>query len=347
LAIDCVIIGGGIIGMTTARELSKAGLKVQILEKGQVGQEASWAGGGILSSLHPWDSPQEIWSMVKDSQREYPEICEELKEETRIDPQWVQSGLINFDQTTRDKLNEWASKTGLEYYKLDAHQTAEIEPAIGYTFESAIWLPTVAQVRNPRLLKALKKSLLQNGVRIREGTEVLAINQVKGKVESVEAMEGRIPCKFVVVAAGAWSGRFFEDRSTIKPVRGQMLLIGSPEGFLNRIVLKDGVYLIPRKSGQILIGSTVEYVGFNKEVTQEAAEKLHSAALRMLPSLCEYDIVQQWAGLRPAAAENKPVIHEDAYTKGLFFNTGHFRNGVVLAPASAKALVKLLMPNKE
>ncbi len=343
LAIDCIIIGGGIIGMMTARELSKAGLKVQILEKGQIGQEASWAGGGILSPLYPWDTPQEIWPMIVESQREYPEICRDLEEETGIDPQWLQSGLINFDQIDGDKLKDWAEKTGLEYSKLDTKQIAEIEPAFNQVHESSIWLPTVAQVRNPRILKALKRSLLDSGVKIQEGIEVSAINQVKGKVESVEATEGRIPCKFVVVAAGAWSGLFFEDRSTIEPVRGQMLLIDSPEGFLNRIVLKDGIYLIPRKSGQILIGSTVEYVGFDKGITQEAAEKLKTAAVKMLPPIREYNIVQHWAGLRPATSGGIPVIQEDQRIQGLFFNTGHFRNGVVLAPASSRKIFSLIL----
>ena len=347
MTIDCIVIGGGIIGMMTARELAKVGLKVQILEKGQVGQESSWAGGGVLSPLYPWDAPEEIWPMISYSQKIYPSLCDELEDETGVDPQWIQSGLLNFDQIDRKKINHWAKKTKSNYKYLGAKQITEIEPSINPGFGTAIWLPEVAQVRNPRLLKALKKALLIKKVSIREGIEVISINQTKGKVESVETSEGRIGCKNVVVAAGAWSGSFLKYTS-IEPVRGQMLRIEVPDGFLNSMMLKDDTYIIPRRGGQILIGSTLEYVGFDKSVTREIANKLYAEASNIVPSLADYPIVQQWSGLRPGTARGIPVIEESNEIEGLFINSGHFRNGVVLGPASSEMIVeKILNRNQE
>ncbi len=343
MTIDCVIIGGGIIGMMTARKLSEAGLKVRILEKGQVGKESSWAGGGILSPLYPWNAPEEIWPMMTRGQKIYPELCENLMLETGIDPQMVLSGLLNFDLINDEKLNYWAEKTGSVCNRVDAKQIKEIEPALPLIFESAIWLPEVAQVRNPCLLEALRKSLLLNNVQISEGIEVISINQIKGKIESVETSQGRISCKLALIAAGAWSGRFLNDKSAVEPVRGQMLRVEIPAGFLQRILLKDDTYLIPRQDGQLLIGSSLEYVGFDKTVTQDVAKKLHAAAIKLLPSLKNFSVSQQWAGLRPGTKQGIPLIEESKETKGLFVNSGHFRNGVGLALASGEIVVDLML----
>ena len=352
MTIDCVIIGGGVIGMMTAWELEKAGLKVQLIDKGQVGQESSWAGGGILSPLYPWDAAEEIWPLITHSQKTYPGLCEALKDQTGINPQLIQSGLLNLEQIESTKLNRWVEKTGAIYNKLDAKQVAEIEPmlnhlALDQTFESAIWLPEVAQVRNPRLLKALKKSLLLHKVQITEGVEVTSINQSKGRVESVETSAGQISCQFVVVAAGAWSGKFLKDKSTIEPVRGQMLRVEVPAGSLARILLKDDTYLIPRQCGHILIGSTLEYVGFDKSVTKDVAEKLYAKAIKLLPSLSAFPVSQQWAGLRPGTDQGIPVIEESKEIEGLFINSGHFRNGVALAPASSEIIVNKILNQED
>ncbi len=342
MTIDCVIIGGGIIGMMTARKLSKEGLKVQILEKGELGQESSWAGGGILSPLYPWDAPEEIWPLITNSQKEYPGLCVDLLDETGVDPELIRSGLLNLEQIDNEKLDRWAEKTGSSYSKLDSVQIAEIEPALDGKFESAIWLPEISQIRNPRLLKALKKSLVQSNVQISEGVEVTSINQIKGKVESVETSKDKINCKFVVVAAGAWTGKFLKDKSAIKPVRGQMLRMEVPVGFLERILLKNDIYLIPRQVGQLLIGSSLEYVGFDKSVTKEMADKLYTAAIKILPSLSNFSVSQQWAGLRPGTDQGIPVIEESKEVEGLFINSGHFRNGVALAPASSDIIADLI-----
>ncbi len=343
MTVDCIIIGSGIIGMMTARELSKAGLNVQILEKGQSGRESSWAGGGLLSPIYPWDTPEQIWPMLSQSQKAYPILCEQLMDETGIEPQWIQSGLLNFDPVDNKKLSYWAEKTDSDYSILNRKQISEIEPVLEQIFNLAIWLPDVAQVRNPRLLKALKKSLLLNGVQIKEGIEVSSINKTNGRIDSVTSSEGRIDCKFVVVAAGAWSGRFLKQKTIIEPVRGQVLRIEVPAGFLTRILLKDGTYLIPRNDGQLLIGSTLEYVGFDKGVTEDVAKKLYTEAISILPSLRGYSIAEQWSGLRPGTASGIPIIEESSETKGLFINSGHFRNGVALAPASSEIIVDMML----
>ncbi len=342
MKINCIIVGGGIIGLMTARELALEGLEVKILEKGKVGRESSWAGGGILSPLYPWKAPETIWPMIMESQKIYPQLCTELKEETKIDPQWIQSGLLILEQVDLAHLDYWANKTGSPYQRLDAKQIFELEPKLNQEIGSAIWLPEVAQVRNPRLIEALRKSLLQQGVDICEKVEVARITQIKEKVTGVETTQGRIAADIVVVAAGAWSSQFLPDTSLIKPIRGQMLLMDIFPELLKRIILREDVYLIPRKDGKLLIGSSVEDVGFDKRVTREVAEGLYRQASRLVPSLSNYAIVKQWAGLRPGSVQGIPIIKESEEVSGLFVNAGHFRNGVALAIASAKRIRNLI-----
>ncbi|MFK8067234.1 MAG: glycine oxidase ThiO [Gammaproteobacteria bacterium] len=348
MTIDCVVVGGGVIGMMTARELSITGLKVQIIEKGQVGREASWAGGGILSPISPWDAAEEIWPMVIASQRVYPELCAELIEETGIDPQWIRSGMLNFDHIDAEKLVRWQDKTGSGIDYLDRKQICEIEPLVNERFQSALWLSDIAQIRTPRLLKALKKSLLFHGVVISEGVAVTEISKAKANINAVETTQGRINCGAVVITAGAWSGKFLKKKSLIKPIRGQMLRVEVPEGLLKSILLKDDIYLIPRQSEmmkdlsekkqQILIGSTLEDVGFDQTTTTEAAKSLYAVGIKVLPSLNKFPISQQWSGLRPGSEKGIPVIDAIENIEGLFLNSGHHRNGVTLAPAAAKIM---------
>ncbi len=344
---DCVVIGGGIIGVMTARILAKAGLKVQVLEKQQVGRESSWAGGGLLSPIYPWDAPEVLWPLISRGNEVYPQLCEDLLNETGIDPEYVQSGLLNFDSIETDKLYYWAKETDTSYQRVDQKQLTEIEAAVNPLYEFATWVPEIAQVRNPRLLKALKNSLLNNKkVQIKEGIEVQAVNQVKERVSSVKTSEGKISCQYVVVAAGAWSGTFLKDETRIQPVRGQMLRIEAPKGLLQRVLMCDSTYLIPRQDGQILIGSSLEYVGFDKSTTEEVAKKLYTNAIKILPELQNFPIAQQWAGLRPGSENGIPLIEESDEVKGLFINSGHFRNGVGLAPASCEMLVDKMLSSE-
>ncbi len=338
---DCLIIGGGIIGMLTARELRRAGAEVVLLERGETGREASWAGGGILSPLHPWRAPEAVTSLAAWSQQHYAALVDDLREETGVDAEWTPSGLLILEDAEKSAVLAWAVDRKLDMQWLNAEEMRQCEPALTQSAGAALWMPGIAQVRNPRLLQALKQSLVGQGVKLEEHTEVHGLLVELGKVVGVQTSRGAYVANQVVVAGGAWSGKLLESlgwNPQVTPVRGQMLLYRAPPGLLSRILVQGELYIIPRRDGRVLVGSTVEHVGFDKSTTLAAKEKLHELACRLIPALAECEIEQQWSGLRPGSAHAAPLIGAHPHVKNLYINTGHFRNGIALAPASARLL---------
>lgn len=340
-----VIVGAGIMGLLTAYFLQQQGREVLILERNDVGQEASWAGGGILSPLLPWRYPQAVTDLVRWSQTYYPQLCQELSQSSGIDPEWTRSGLLTIETLT-GQISEWSKQTQTEVQSVTGNTLHELEPQLSSQFTSGIWMPQVAQVRNPRLVKSLKRVLLTSGVEILDHTAVTKFLVKQGQITGVSTNHGDIHGAKVIVASGAWSAKLIAEFGLtidVEPVRGQMILLEAEPQLLQHIILANDHYLIPRKDGKILVGSTLEYVGFDKQTTQSARDMLYKVAETIAPCLTQYSIIGHWAGLRPGSKSSIPTICEHPQIKGLFINAGHFRNGVVMAPASAKLLVNLLL----
>lgn len=339
---DIVIVGGGLIGMLTARELRLSGLKVTLLERGRTGQEASWAGGGILSPLYPWRFPDEIIALAAWSQSRYAELCQRLQQESGIDSEWTLSGLLMLDEKEEAEARHWAKRWEAALEVLDKPGLRQCEQALSEEAGAAgLWLPEVAQVRNPRLVRALRQSLDNLGVEIREGVKATGLLIRNHAIRGVVTRNGSLAADKVVVAGGAWSGQILTEigiRLAVEPVRGQMILFRGPPGLLSRIIVWQEHYLIPRRDGNILAGSTLEYAGFDKSSTAEALEELRGVAHALVPALRPLPVKDQWAGLRPGSPRGIPYIGEHPSLKGLYINTGHFRNGIVTGPASARLL---------
>jgi glycine oxidase len=342
----CIVVGGGLVGMLTARYLHEEGLRVLLLERGQLGRESSWAGGGILSPLYPWRYPAAVTHLAKLSQRLYPQLAAELEEETGIDPQWIQNGLLILDQDERKVARIWCGENGIIVERLDEAALQRCEPALSRDFIEGLWMPTVAQIRNPRLLKALRVSLEQRRIPYRLHTMATKLAIRDGHIEGVQVQGETIESECVLLAGGAWSPHLIPETVRaidVKPVRGQMILFQARPETLQRIVLYKDHYLIPRLDGRILAGSTLEYVGYEHGTTEEAHVLLRRSAVQIMPSISNFPIEYHWSGLHPSSPSGIPYIGKHPETKGLFLNCGHFRNGVVLGLASARLAADLIL----
>ncbi|MCW9024108.1 MAG: glycine oxidase ThiO [Gammaproteobacteria bacterium] len=343
---DCLVIGGGLIGMLTARELCAARLSVTIVEQGQCGQESSWAGGGILSPLYPWRYDEAVTALANWGQAVYPNLISSIYKETGLDPELEQNGLMILHADNNQAAVDWGLRFGRNVSEITPVQIQELAPELGEVPDSAIWMPDVGHVRNPRFIKAIKESLLKQGVNILENTSVKKLSIKKGQIDGVMLEGETLTANTVIVAGGAWSSNLLAETGVtlpVRPVRGQMLLYRAKPGVVSRILLSRDRYLIPRRDGRVLIGSTLEETGFDKSTTEQAREELQQEAQRLVPALANYEVEHHWAGLRPGSPTGIPYIGEHPLVKNLYVNSGHFRNGVVLGLASAHLLTDIML----
>lgn len=340
---DISIIGGGLLGMMTALFLKETGQEITIFDKSRFATESSWAGGGILTPLYPWRYAKSVNELAFRSQLLYPAIISKIKQLTGYDPEYINTGMLISAKDIDITAINW-----MENNRVDYHQIVKSSAATFAEYEDYYLLPAICQVRNPALAKSLSLALQELSVKSHENTEVKKITPVSDEHFLLSTESGYYRSRKVVICAGAWSGKLSAELGVslpIKPIRGQMLLFKGPPKLIPSIILNDGKYIIPRKDGHVLVGSTMEDVGFDKSTTQSAYGELKAFVREVCPELAKTDIVKHWSGLRPASPDGIPFISQHPKHAGLFVNSGHFRNGVVLAPASAELLRDLLMSN--
>lgn len=344
---DCIIVGGGIIGLMSALELRRNDMNVLVIERGQAGRESSWAGGGILSPMYPWNYPEPITVLGQWSQQLYPQLAAELQIETGIDPQLINSGMLILSHHDVRTAIQWAEDFE---YRIETVNTDDIQDQLpsapNIDCAPTLSLPDTHQIRNPRLLAALKKRLDQLGVSIITDSPIRKLLIDDNKISGVDTDRDRYASEMVLIAGGAWSGRILAQvgfQLNIKPIRGQMLLLKGEPGYLKPIVVHKNHYMIPRQDGRILVGSTLENVGFDTRITGDAKRILRNFAIRLFPELANVELEDHWSGLRPGSPHGIPTISSLENIRGLYANTGHFRNGIFLAPGSARLLADIIL----
>jgi len=338
-----LIAGGGVSGLSVALALLRCDHRVTVLERGQAGGESSWAGGGILSPLLPWDYSAPVAALALRSMAAYAEWVAAIEAAAERDTEFWRCGMLALAVAAPEQALIWCAEHGMAAQR--GLSTRLFTPSPG---NDSVWLPEVAQVRNPRLVSAMRVAVERLGGVIRENDPAIEVLTANRQVTAVRTAAAVLPADRLVLATGAWSGLGLPGLAAmpqIRPIRGQMVLFKLEPGALNTILYRNGLYLIPRRDGHILAGSTLEDAGFDKSTDVATRQRLHLDAAGLLPALADVQPVQHWAGLRPGSPDNVPVIDRHPDFDNVFVNTGHYRYGVTMAPASAELLVDLMEGN--
>lgn len=320
---DVIIAGAGIIGVSLALELRDRGARVLVLDEHEPGQGASSAAAGMLAATDP-ETPEALREVALESARLFPEFAKRIEAESGISVDFRRHGTIVLGNGAFPNSHRRLSRN--ELTKLEPHLDPETHEAF-FVAEDAV---------DPALLmQAMLRAAEANEIEIRPGTKVLSMHAAAGGVE-VRTNRGTMNCSQAVNCCGAWSG------APVRPRKGQMLYLRAERaGILEHVVRSPEMYLVPRSSGKILVGATVEDVGFNTDVDPAVIERLHSSAAKFVRQLASAAITESWAGLRPGTPDDLPIMGE-AESKGIFAATGHFRNGILLAPATARVMARLM-----
>ncbi len=347
---DVVVIGGGVIGLSIAYELSLHNLSVSVLEQGQFGQEASWAGAGMLPPGNSaWAATPEA-RLRSASYDRWPAWVQQLQDATGMITGYVRCGGVAVAfRGQEEEFSHDVARWSAEQLALEMLAPTELRkrfPVIGDDVVRACSLPDTAQVRNPWLIKALQAACGQRGVKLFAGHPVLAMDHNGRRVHSVRTPDGQFAAGQFVIAGGAWSGelaRHADVDIAIEPVRGQIVLLEARPLPFTHIIENGTRYIVPRSDGRILIGSTEERSGFDKRTTAAGVSSLLMLAQQLAPCLGNARVERTWAGLRPHRPGGLPYIGRGGNYDNLFIAAGHFRAGLQLSPITAQLMRELIL----
>jgi glycine oxidase len=351
---NVAIIGGGVIGLAVARALALRGVRdVLLIERTSLGAESSSAAAGMLAPQAEANRPHEFFYLTCQSRDMYPTFAAALLEETGIDIQLDTTGTLYlaFTEHDEDELEQryvWQEKAGLPIEKLGGDAARKLEPSICEDVRAALRFPLDTQVENRRLISALAVANERLGVRMETRTDVMSLRVERGRVAGMETSRGFVATDRVVIAAGAWSSllgaaEIALPNLRIKPVRGQMLCFEANPQICGHVIYSPRGYIVPRRDGRLLAGSTTEHAGFEKRVTAAGVHQILSAALEISTQIASLPMTDSWAGLRPRAADPLPVLGPCAEIEGLFYATGHYRNGILLAPVTGELVARAIV----
>lgn len=337
---DVLVIGAGVNGLATALELARRGLAVTVLDKGEPARESTWAGSGIISPLPPWKYSDDVNRVALRGMQLFEAWTAELTRLSGVDTEYHRCGMAVMESQVEQGL-DWCRQHDLPAAVADC---ASLCPALAPA--RCVWLPNIGTARNPRLARALYGACLASGVEMLPHTPAQSLLAEDTRVTGVVTPAGVLQAERYVLAAGAWSSQLLGSQSEglqVWPQRGQILLFRAAPGLLPFITLtEDWFYLVPRRDGLILAGTTRESVGFDKTVTESARIGIHQRAGDVLPALRLLQPELHWAGLRPASPDYLPTVGRHPLLGNLYANTGHRSYGVTEAPATAEHLAALM-----
>jgi len=332
VAARAVIIGGGVVGCVTAIKLKESGYDVTVVDKSFVGEESSAAGAGIIFPLMPWNYESKVYQLCSGALGFYKNLSEKLINGGYGDPEFIESGMICIEPPDKKEIVQWAKKNNFKINKCFFNSRPSFEFA------------NVAQLNPKKLMISLRHYIEGLGIKLIENCNLKKIqkksNYLNGwPTDNNDLIEGDI----FIITAGAWSSHIINnDKDEIYPVRGQLIKFKKPSIILDKILYSKNFYLLQRKCGSIVAGSTIENVGFDNTTTFQAAKELKEKTINLIPELKEFEPYEQWAGLRPGVKNNIPLIKRDSIHKNIYINSGHYRYGITMAPKSADEILKLI-----
>lgn len=365
-AFDVIIVGGGIIGASIAFELARKGVSVLLLDRQQPGLEASWAAAGMLSPAPEASEAALLVPFARESRKLYPEFISSIEETSGLSVESRQCSALEIflapeGEAERDQRVAEIRSHGISAEPIPLSEALRKEPLLNPAARAAVLIPDEMYVEPRTLTQVTLAATKKSGAEIRVGSEVISIVTDQSRCEGVlvaasatmkagtiSARAGeKIHAGKIVIAAGSFSGSigWVERYAPTHPVRGQMVALRTAAGGLRCVLRSDHGYVVPRENGLCVAGSTLENAGFVKQVTPGGLGKILEAAIELIPELEKAAITETWSGLRPGTPDHLPIVGPTD-VEGLFIATGHYRNGILLAPATAKSMSELICEGK-
>lgn len=347
---DVVVVGGGVIGCAIARLLASSSLAVTVVERGDRPAEASWAAAGMLSPLAESDHPGPFLDLLLAAATRFPALAASLLDETGVDIGYRSEGTVllaldDADERVLEARWRWQSDAGLPIERLTAAETRALEPEVADAVRWSLRFPLDHQVDSREMSRALWRSAEAAGARFVTRREVESIERAGDRAVGVRLRDGEIiGAGAVVVAAGSWAGSLsgLPRPLPVHPVHGQLIALDGRGLDVGHVIDTPRIYLVPRLGGRIIAGATVERTGFAKAVTEAGVAALHGAAAEAVPALAGREVIESWSGLRPGTPDDFPIVGPDPGVANLFYATGHFRNGILLAPITGEAVAAMV-----
>lgn len=350
---DVLIMGGGVIGLTTALSLADKGISVSLLDRQSTGQEASWAGAGMLPPGNLQNATTPEARLRSFSHSLWADLSQRLLEQTGIDNGYRVCGAVNVFRKDESNLFQahcqaWADE-GIRFDPAINEEVDHYVPDLNPTFDSTVYLPDFAQVRNPRHLQALRMACLQKGVEIIEHVSDVNLVAAEDRIVKARFPDRVLSFESLCITAGSWSTLILKSLGfeiPVRPIRGQIVQLQMPQLPFDCVIEHGRKYLVPRQDGLILVGSTQEDVGFEKRNTVDGVAQLLEFATSLVPALRKAEVLRCWSGLRPASPDELPLLGEVPGFSNVFVGAGHFRSGLQMSPGTAALLADVICKTK-